>query len=646
MNIKHQLQEQLKTVLQDLGLAVSAVDLTHPQVSSQGDYATNVALTLAKQAGKNPRELAKEIISNFKFPISNFQYIERLEVAGPGFINIFLKQDYFLRKLQEMLSEDNKISPTTSFSGKKVMIEFTDPNPFKEFHIGHLYSNTVGEAISRLLEALGAEVKRVNYQGDVGLHVAKAVWGMQQKLKTENLELQKIEGKSIQERAKWLGEAYALGATAYEGQKEAKEEITEINKLLYEISGESSSSSDRPMDESREVNSEEFSTSSNNKNQIKELYSIGRQWSLDYFERIYERLGTKFAFYYFESEAGPVGLELVKEYLKKGVFEESDGAIIFPGEKYGLHNRVFINSLGLPTYEAKELGLAPTKYKDFPYDISLIITGNEINEYFRVLLKALEQIAPDLAKKTKHLSHGMVRLPEGKMSSRTGNVLTGEWLLDEARRRLAQTYPDMDSSTLDMVSVASVKWALLRSGMGKDVSFSFEQSISLEGDSGPYIQYTYARTRSVLEKANDSGQALPAGRQARMTSFWGAQATPESLKLEAEELQLLKLLARFEEVAQEAAERYSPHLLTTYLFDLAQAFNLFYQKHSILNPSSNPDILVSDEGAHPESGENRSWTSQDDERNIRNFRLGLTAATGNVLKQGLHFLGIQTPEKM
>lgn len=270
------------------------------------------------------------------------------------------------------------------------MIEFTDTNPFKEFHIGHLYSNIVGESLSRLLEAQGANVRRVIYQGDVGMHVAKAVWGFMQNLENKSgqdlvLRIANLEEKSLHEKIKFLGDAYSYGSRAFEDDSQAAEQIKVLNKKIY----------DKDIE-------------------VMPAYNVGREWSLKYFETIYARLGTKFDNYYFESEVGPEGSKIVKEYQLKGIFEESDGAIIFPGEKYGLHNRVFINSLGLPTYEAKELGLAPRKYKDFSYDMSVIVTGNEINEYFRVLLKALELIYPDIAVKTKHISHGMVRIPEGK----------------------------------------------------------------------------------------------------------------------------------------------------------------------------------------------------------------------------------------
>ena len=449
--------------------------------------------------------------------------------------------------------------------GKKIMVEFTDPNPFKEFHIGHLYTNIVGEAISRLLSANSAVVKRANYQGDVGMHVAKAIYGLQNlKIKVEDLE-----EKSLKEKIKTLGEAYAFGAKVYEDDADKKKEIEQLNKKIY------------AKDEA-----------------IIGLYEKGRQWSLEYFETIYERLGTKFDFYYFESEVGIDGLKLVKEYLQKGVFEESQGAVIYPGKKENLHDRVFINSLGLPTYEAKELGLAFKKYNDFKYDQSIVITANEIIAYFKVLIAALGKINPDLASKTKHLSHGMVKLPTGKMSSREGNIITGEWLLDEAKKLLKSKYSEMPEETAEKVAVGAIKYALLKSSLGHDIEFNFEESINIQGNSGPYLQYTFARTHSIWEKS------------AQKTDFADIQ------DLNPEELALLRTISSFSETVDNAATTFSPNILCEYLFDLSQKFNLFYQKHKII-------------GSDREA-----------------FRLALTLGVGQVIKNGLNLLGVSAPEHM
>ena len=344
------------------------------------------------------------------------------------------------------------------------------------------------------------------------------------------------------------------------------------------------------------------------------LYTKGRQWSLDYFETIYERLGTKFDFYYFERDEGKIGLDVVQKHLKKGIFQKSQGAVIFPGEKHGLHTRVFISSQGLPTYEAKDLGLAPTKYKDFAYDESIIVTGNEVDEYFRVVLAALRLVNPELGEKTKHISHGMVRLPTGKMASRTGKVLTGEWLLDEAKRRVLKIILEVGSlekkvqeEVAEVVGLGAVKYALLRSNIGRDIAFDFEESVSLEGNSGPYLQYTYARAQSVLRKA-----------KLKMKNS-KLQFKIQNYEFNDAEVSILRYLYRFPEVVLEAGEEYAPSTICGFLFELAQRYNTFYSKHRIIQAKSEEQ---------------------------RKLRFGLTAAVAQVLKNGLFLLGIKAPQKM
>ncbi len=583
--IKEDIQNLIRQVCLSVGLKVKEVQLEHPENPEHGDYSTNVALVLAKKLGKNPQEVAEEIIGKLK--IENWKFLDKVEVAGPGFINFFLSRDYFFSALEDIQKKKDTYGKNSSQKGKKVMVEFTDPNPFKEFHIGHLYSNIVGESLSRLFQAAGAQVKRANYQGDVGLHVAKAVWGMKKDMESHGMTLKALSEKPLTERARFLGNAYAKGAQAYEEDPQAKLEIEDLNQKIFALD-----------------------------KTVKELYQKGRKWSLEYFETIYKRLGTKFDQYYFESEVGKIGLALVQKGLERGIFEKSQGAVIFPGEKYGLHSRVFINSLGLPTYEAKELGLAPTKYKDFKYDLSVIVTGNEIIDYFKVLLAALKKIDPSLAEKTRHLSHGMVRLPEGKMSSRTGNIVTGESLLDEVKARvtkvmdtLGNEIPKEDrAKTAEVIAQGAVKYSLLRVGLGKDIIFDFDKSLSLEGESGPYLQYTYARCKSILRHSKLSSAKLSS-----------AKLQLSRAKFSTEEVSILRLLYRFEEVVQEAAEKFSPNLVCNFVFDLAQRYNLFYNTNPVLKAES---------------------------EEVKNFRLLLTASVAQVLENGLSLLGIKTPERM
>ena len=548
----------IKGILEEL----LGFELEPTEIEAFGDYSSNDALS-----AKNPRQKAEEMVAKLTMDKELGKLVEKIEVAGPGFINFWLRKDVLVDNLIQIGKEEEKYGRSELFKGRKVILEFTDPNPFKEFHIGHLYTNTVGESLSRLFEASGALVKRANYQGDVGLHVAKAVWGMKSRLKSEGIDFASLEKKPLDERVKFMGAGYALGARAYEEDKVAKEEINSLNLKIFA-----------------------------NDSTVADLYQKGRKWSLDYFETIYKRLGTKFDYYYFESQVGQVGEKIVRENLKEGVFKKSKGAIIFPGSKYGLHDRVFINSLGLPTYEAKELGLAPTKHKDFPYDLSIIITGNEINDYFKVLIKVISLIYPDLGEKTVHLGHGMVRLPEGKMASRTGKVVTAEGLLDKVKESASK----INKSSAEQVAIGAVKYAFLKVGIGQNIIFDFEKSLSLEGSSGPYLQYTVARTNSVLEKAK----------------FKGSEVKFSVKETNGEELAILRSLSRFQDIIASAAKTYSPNILCNYLYDLASKFNTFYNKHRILDSDS------------------------------LEFRLGLTASTGQILKNGLKILGIETPEKM
>lgn len=289
------------------------------------------------------------------------------------------------------------------------------------------------------------------------------------------------------------------------------------------------------------------------------------------------------------------------EALEKGIFEKSEGAVIFPGEKYGLHTRVFMTSAGLPTYEAKDLGLAELQLKEYRPDRILHVVGPEQKGYFEVLFKALAQIEPATVGKEFHLPYGWVRLKEGKMSSRLGNVVLGEWLLDEAKKRI-QTAHKVTDAVAEHLAVGAVKYSFLKVGLNQDIAFDIEESISLEGNSGPYLQYAYARARSVLQKAKDSKSVI------------GGSLS----KVGEAELSLLRYLYRFPEIVSVAAENYAPNLLCGFLFEVASRFGRFYDQVPILKAP------VAERG----------------------LRLALTDAVALTLKNGLTFLGIEAPERL
>jgi len=432
-----------------------------------------------------------------------------------------------------------------------------------------------GEAVARLLEAVGNDVFRANYQGDIGPHVAKALYGIRKLMAEKDLSLEKIESWSNEKKARFLGEGYALGSQEYENNKDA---IDNINMQLYANSPE-----------------------------IADLYRITRQWSLDYYNEFYSRFYTTFDKLFFESTMVASGKRIVEENTGN-VFERANGAVIFPGEKYGLHTRVFITQAGNPTYEGKEMGNAFAEYETFKFDRKIHVVANEQAGYFKVVFKALDLIDPEkFAGKQFHLSMGMVNLIGRKMSSRTGDVLTVDWLLDQIKEKVERLVSegriesDKKAELVEQIIVGAVKYSVLKVGATQDVAFDIERSVSLEGDSGPYIQYTFARTQSVLSKS-----------EIRNPKF------ETTMKPEKEELQLLRLISRFDEVVEDATEKLAPNAIATYLYDLASSFNLFYQKHPILKA----------------------------EGDTREFRLALTQGVGKRLQQGLHLLGIKAPEKM
>ena len=570
-----EIRQAIQSVVSGLGIAPLAFGVERPKEENHGDWSTNIAMIAANKLGENPRVLAEKIITKLQndVELASIVQLGKIEVAGPGVINFWVTNEYLAGEVGRAI-HDKRYGTNDSLGGKRIMVEYTDPNPFKEFHIGHLMSNTIGEAIARLIESQGAEVRRANYQGDVGLHVAKSIWGMSKKMEQEGETLSTLEEKSIKERQQFMGAAYALGAGEYEESEETKVEIQKVNQEIY----------------------------AQNDGEIAKLYQAGREWSLEYFETIYDRLGTKFDEYFFESEAGGVGLTVVEEGLAKGVLTEGEGgAVIYEGEKDGLHTRVFRNKLGLPTYEAKDLGLAKTKYGRYKYDFSVIVTANEITEYFRVVLRVMEQLYPDLRKMTLHLPHGVMKLPTGKMSSRTGKVVTGEGLLDELGRvvlaKMGKRQIADKEQVADRIAVGAMKWTVLRQAIGGDIVYDPETMTNLQGDTGPYVQYTHARACSVLAKAkdeNDKGKNL-------------------DMVIEPSELGLARWVVRYPEVVAQAGREKAPNVIASYLYELSSRFNSFYSENKIVGNES---------------------------------RVMITRAVRKVLAKGLDVLGIAAPSEM
>lgn len=565
--ISVKIKELIKNAGGKLSIELPDIHLEHPDILDHGDYSTNVALVAAKTSGKSPREIAESLKAEIDKNL--LEEIDRVEIAGPGFLNFYLSREFFADSIGEIISSES-FGRGDVLQGKKILFEYTDPNPFKPFHIGHLMSNAIGEALSRIAENMDAEVVRANYQGDVGLHVAKAIYGI---MHTEDREGQLKAGNDVGGVSEWIGRCYAEGSNAYDSDSKIKMAVDEINRKIYDKSDL----------------------------EINKIYDFGREVTLQAFEGIYKKLGTKFDHYFFESDMVEIGLRIIREHPE--IFETSDGAVVFKGEKYDstLHTRVFITGQGLPAYEAKELGLAVTKFERIDPDLSITITAVEQKDYMRVVFEALRQIDSGLADKMAHVTHGMMRFTEGKMSSRKGNVITGESLIEEVEEIVAEKIKDRELSEEERsgirtgVAVGAIKYSILRQSPGKDIIFDREKSLSFEGDSGPYLQYALVRAKSILAKSDRSSTDHP-----------------------TEEVPLIEqLLYQLPEITTRAWQEKAPQIVVEYLTQLAGAFNRFYAE----------GLIISDAPDSP-------------------YKIAITKAFGIVMERGLALLGIPVLAKM
>lgn len=525
-----------------------------------GDFSSNIALILAKKLNLKPHQVAEKIIET----LPNNSIIKKIDIAGPGFINITIADNV----LFDLANKATTIKPQT-YKDEVVVAEYSDPNPFKVLHAGHLYTTIVGDVIASLLEQAGAQVHRLNYGGDVGLHVGKTMWAITKFLKGQSFK--ELELVQPGDRPAWVSARYVEGNLAYESDKVAKQEIIDVNKRVYEL---------------HEKNDHESN--------FAKIYWTCRQWSYDGFDQLYKQLDiNNFEKYIPESEVTPLGLKITKKGLEKGVFEKSDGAVVFKGEPYGLHTRVFINSNGLPTYEAKDLGLAATKWEEYKFDLGIIITANEIVEYMKVVLQALSNFYPEVTKRSKHITHGMIKMPGGlKMSSRKGNILLATDILDAAEKACEATG---HGNNYDVV-LAAVKYAFTKQRIGGDIIYDPKESVSLQGNSGPYLQYAHARACSILAKVKNH----------KISEH----------NLEPMERSLARKISEYPSVVQKAVDDLMPHHIAVYLYELAQAFNRFYEKNRVV-------------------GDKRE-----------SIRAQLVKAYRDTLADGLSILKIKAPNKM
>lgn len=487
-------------------------ELSRPDAAF-GDIATNVALQLAGRLKRNPRQIAEELAEVLR---SNPDFAE-VTVAGPGFINVRLSDEALLQQLQ--------VSAPQQYANTNVVIETNSPNPFKAMHIGHAMNAVVPDVIANILEHAGAQVHRVSYHGDVGLHVGKSMYSL---LKYAQGDVQRIAQIPKAERNSFMSRMYAEGAAAYKESEEAKREIDALAAQSFTC--------EDPL--------------------YKQIYELCLEWSYQQIDETVARLGNKpIERRFVESAADSRGVAIVKQHTP-AVFTQSNGAYIFEGSKYGSFDNVFVSSNGRGLYAARDLGLMELKNEAFHPDKSVIVTGGEQGQYFKGVIAAAELSDPSLKGQTVNIPTGLVKLTTGKMSSRDGNVITIDWIFDQFR----QAIEARGAVATDATIAGALRYQFLKVKIGSDVIFDINDAVSITGNTGSYLQYAHARAKSILRKIDHA----------------------EIKQLQPEDRTLVRKMGEYSDVVDLATRQLEPHHICQYLFELAQEFNRYYERNRVV----------------------------------------------------------------
>ncbi|MFA4872006.1 MAG: arginine--tRNA ligase, partial [Patescibacteria group bacterium] len=494
-----------------------------------GDFAVP-CFYLAKLLRRSPNQIADD----FKKKIQPAGAIKSVQNIGP-YLNFFINPAIFGKKVLQEIQKKKAAYGALKSGKEKIMIEYSQPNTHKEFHIGHLRNAVLGNSLVNINKFAGHKVVAVNYIGDIGAHVAKCLWALEKFHQGEKLP---------ENKGKYLGQVYTEAAQKTEANPDFKYQADAVLQKL-------------------ETGDKKWLA----------LWQKTRKWSLAEFAKIYKILGVKFADVFFESEVEKPGKKIVDELLKKGLAEKSDGAVIINLEKYDLKNFLLLKSDGSSLYSTKDLALAELKFKKYKIDKSIVITDSRQSFYFQQLFKTLEVMGFD--KQMVHIPYEFVTLKDGAMSSRAGNVVLFEDFYEqvllraktETKKRRQDWSDKKIKATAEKIALAAIKFNMLKTGNNNVIVFDIEEALSFDGFSGPYLQYTCSRISSVIKKAGLAGLA---------------EINYAKLNSDIEKELMLKL-AEFPQAVGEAVKTYQPSEVAKYLFDLARLFSNFYQKLPILN---------------------------------------------------------------
>ncbi|KKS31155.1 MAG: Arginine-tRNA ligase [Candidatus Amesbacteria bacterium GW2011_GWA2_42_12] len=578
---KMKIQETIRGAIEEV-VGIQNFSVEHPGDEKMGDYASNIAMVMSKQEKKNPRELAMEIIAKLEKDEKLMEIVGKIELAGPGFINFWIKDEILIDGLQEMIRMQNHCLDSDFMSGKKVLVEYSAPNIAKRFSVGHLRSTIIGQALYNLYEHSGAEVTNDNHLGDWGTQFGMIVAAVEER----DLDVSKMT----------IPELEIL--------------YVEFNKRIEETP------------ELKEKAREAFARLEKGDESARKIWKECIAVSMKEFDQIYEKLGVTFQHEYGESVYEKMMPGIIEEALDSGVAVKGErGALIVKFEKEGkeyMPPAMLLKSDGTTTYFTRDLATIRKRLDDLDLKSDLYIyeVGAEQTLHFKQVFEACRLLWEDAQKVVlKHVAHGLMTFAGEKMSTRKGTNIKLEDLIFRAGEEARQMAKDgVEEKTAEKIGLGAVKYNELKRSPESSYDFKWEEALSMEGNSGPYLQYVYVRTKGIIERTQGT---LPAGRQVKKSRTQGQKI--ENIKLNEDERNLSRwLVLRIGEgeMVKSAARNYAPHLVCQTLFESAQKFNGFYDRNRVVGV--------------PEE----------------DIRLLLVAVTGLVIKSGLDILGIETVERM
>lgn len=574
----------------DIDVDPSQINLEQTKKEFEG-HQTLVVFPFVRQTKKSPEQTA-QILGEYLQ--ENYKEIESFNVIK-GFLNIVYSDAFWLNVFQNEISSDSFAKPETK--GEKVMVEYSSPNTNKPLHLGHIRNNLLGYAVAELLKASGHEVVKANLVNDRGIHICKSMLAWQKFGNGETPESSGLKGDHL------VGKYYVIFDKEYK---------KEIDKLKADGKTEEEAKKEAPLIKEAQAMLLKWE---HGDDEVIQLWKTMNSWVYAGFEETYQKLGVDFDKYYYESDTYLLGKDIVEEGLAKGVFfKKEDNSVWIDLTEDGLDEKLVRRGDGTSVYITQDLGTAQLKYDEFGIDRSIYVVGNEQDYHFKVLFLILKKLGKSWADGLYHLSYGMVDLPSGKMKSREGTVVDADDLIEEMRitaKEKTEALGKVDHFDEDekeklyhMIGMGALKYFLLKVEPKKRLLFDPKESIDFQGNTGPFIQYTHARIKSVLSKAGYEDKKALA-------------VNPEKLK--ETELELIQILSRYPAILNNAARDFNPGAIANYIYDLAKSYNKFYQSETILK--------VEDEG-------------------LRNFRLKLSYHTAETIRKAMGILGIEVPERM